>query len=449
MLSNDQNAAGATARLDEAIQLLDSGYVPSWIYRDEQVFELEKQHLFRRNWVFLAHETELEEPGDFVVRAIVDDSILMVRGGDGEVRGFLNQCRHRGSRLCQAEKGKARNFTCIYHAWSYNREGRLVGVPYDKTIYQGLDRDELGLAPVRVEACEGFLFGCMDAAAPSLEEYLGDFRFYLELVTRRSRTGMEVVGVPQRWIVEADWKIAAENLVGDAYHTPFSHKSTFDVGLLPFSSADARPGGSKTGLHIQAGPADVAMIYRSPGTFMGYPPEMVQTLHERIDDRQRALLDDGTGTGDGVFLNRFHVFPNFSCLNVGGILDDALHPYCSVRLWQPRAAGVMEIYSWLLVERDAPAAFKEASRRAYIVSFGPSGMLEQDDMENWRTISRTAEGAESREVAQYARMGAESGVEPIADWRGTGTAYPTQFFDLPTVTFLRRWAEQLRAGVAS
>jgi len=212
--------------------------------------------------------------------------------------------------------------------------------------------------------------------------------------------------------------------------------------LLPFAPSDAKPGGSKTGLHVRAGRADVAMIYRSRGTYMGYPPEFLETLRSRIGDDQRKLIDEGPN-GDGVFLNRWHLFPNLSCLNVAAVNGDRLDPYCSIRLWQPRAAGVMEIYSWLLVEADAAEEFKDASRRAYILSFGPSGMLEQDDMENWRTISRTAVGTDSRVVPQYARMGEDMGIEPIADWPGPGVAYPTQFFDLPTITFLKRWATWL------
>jgi nitrite reductase/ring-hydroxylating ferredoxin subunit len=370
----------------------------------------------------------------------------VIRADDGSVRAFLNHCRHRGSRLCQAEVGRAKTFTCIYHGWSYDRAGRLIGVPYDKAIYGGVDKSELGLFTVRTETCEGLVFGCLDPDAPPLDEYLGDFRWYLELVTRRSAAGLEVVGVPQRWIVEADWKIASENLICDSYHTPFSHRSAFEVGLLPFAQADAKPGGKKTGLHIQVGNADVAMIFRPPGFYMGYPPEMLETLRSRIGDDQRALVDEGRGTGDGVFLNRFHVFPNLSCLNVGAITGDRLDPYCSIRVWQPRGPGVMEIYSWLLVESDAPAEFKDASRRAYILSFGPSGMLEQDDMENWRTISRTAAGTESRAIPQFTRMGDGLGIEPIEDWPGPGTAYPTQFFDLPVMTFLNRWASYLRGG---
>ena len=188
------------------------------------------------------------------------------------------------------------------------------------------------------------------------------------------------------------------------------------------------------------------MIYRREGTYMGYPPEFLETLRSQIGPDQRALIDNGRGTGDGVFLNRFHVFPNFSCLNVGAVSGDRLDPYCSIRLWQPRGPGVMEIYSWLLVERDASQEFKDASRRAYILSFGPSGMLEQDDMENWRTISRTAQGTVGKTIPQYVRMGEGLGIEPIADWPGPGTAYPTQFFDLPATTFLKRWADYLGGG---
>lgn len=173
---------------------------------------------------------------------------------------------------------------------------------------------------------------------------------------------------------------------------------------------------------------------------MGYPPEFLETLRGRLAADQRGLIDNGPTGEAGVFLNRWHVFPNLSCLNVAAVNGEKLDPYCSIRLWQPKGPGVMEIYSWLLVEADAAQEFKDASRRAYILSFGPSGMLEQDDMENWRTISRTAVGTHSRNVGQYARMGEDMGIEPIADWPGPGTAYPTQFFDLPTITFLKRWA---------
>jgi phenylpropionate dioxygenase-like ring-hydroxylating dioxygenase large terminal subunit len=319
-------------------------------------------------------------------------------------------------------------------------------VPYDRQIYGGIDRDELGLRPVpHFARHDELIFACMDPDAPSLDDYLGDFAWYLDFLTKRSVAGLEVFGPPQRWIVNADWKIAAENLIGDSYHTPSSHRSIFDIGLLPFSTKDAGPGGSKTGLHVQAGNADLALIQRQGTAYMGYPASVLETLAARLDPDQRKLLECGAPNGAGTFMNRFHLFPNLSCLNVGAFVDgERLDPYVSLRVWQPVGPARMEIISWLLVERDASLAFKEASRRAYVVSFGSSGMLEQDDMENWTTMSRVAAGAASRATRQFLRMGAHDPVAPLDDWPGPGYAYPTQYFDLPAQRFLERWMEYLR-----
>jgi PAH dioxygenase large subunit len=433
-------------RLANAAEQINRGEVPSWIYNDPEIFRLEKERLFTRAWVYLAHESEIPAPGDFVVRNIVDDSILVVRGADGQIRVFLNQCTHRGSQLCQFGAGNLRRFRCIYHGWTFNDTGALVGVPYDREIYGGVDRDELRLRSVPHYALhDELIFACMDPDAPSFEEYLGDFAWYLDFLTKRSVAGLEVLGPPQRWIVNADWKIAAENLIGDSYHTPFSHRSIFDIGLLPFSAKDARPGGAKTGLHVRVGNADLALVQRQGTAYMGYPASVLQTLASRLDPDQRKLLESGAPNGAGTFMNRFHLFPNLSCLNVGAFVDgERLDPYVSLRIWQPIAPAKMEIVSWLLVERDASPEFKKASRRAYVLSFGPSGMLEQDDMENWTTISRVALGAAGGATRQFLRMGAHDPVAPIRDWPGPGDAYPTQYFDLPAQGFLERWLEYLR-----
>lgn len=437
--------ADIVTRIAEAKQQIQDGEVPGWIYNDPDVFRLEKERLFQRTWIYLAHESEVPDPGDFVVRNIVDDSILVVRGGDGGVRAFLNQCTHRGSQLCQFGEGSLRRFRCIYHGWTFNDTGELVAVPYDLEVYGGVDRPALGLRPVaQIAVRDGLVFACMDPGAPTFDEYLGEFAWYLDFLTKRSAAGLEVLGPPQRWVVNADWKIAAENLIGDSYHTPFSHRSIFDVGLLPFSTKDAAPGGAKTGLHVRVGYADLAMVQREGDAYMGYPPSVLETLSNQLAPDQKELLLRGAPGGGGTFMNRFHLFPNLSCLNVGAFVDGGrLDPYVSLRIWQPLGPGKMEIVSWLLVERDASREFKEASRRAYVVSFGSSGMLEQDDMENWTTISRVAVGVSGGQQRQMLRMGAHSPVDPIDDWIGPGDAYPTQYFDLPAQRFLERWADFL------
>jgi phenylpropionate dioxygenase-like ring-hydroxylating dioxygenase large terminal subunit len=434
----------AEGRIEEIVSLLDQGYVPNYLYYDGELFELEQERLFSRTWVFLAHESEIPEPGDFVTRWIANDSILVLRGDDGVIRAFVNSCRHRGSRLCSAEIGRARNFTCIYHGWTYDRRGRLTGVPFGRAIYQDLDKSSLGLLPVaQVDTVEGFVFGCLSPETESLREYLGDFTFYLEMQTRRSKAGLEVLGVPQRWIVDADWKIGSENLLGDAYHTPYSHGSAYEIGLMPWGGEESKPGGAKAGVHVQAGNGDVALARRPPGFYYGYPDEMIDVLRSQLTQEQIKVFDEGTGDGSGSWIVRWHAFPNLSSINIPMMFDGASDPMYFIRLWRPMGPGVTECMSWVLVEADAPEEFKKRVRRAYIASFGASGMLEQDDMENWRTISKSAKGETSRHVRQFVKMGEGQGIEPLTFWPGPGTAWPTQFFDVPAKTFLKRWARWL------
>ncbi|MFD1238065.1 Rieske 2Fe-2S domain-containing protein [Pseudonocardia benzenivorans] len=444
-MSDTATETSAAARTVEGISaLLEDGHVPNFIYNDADVFELEQRKLFGRAWVFLAHHSELPEPGDFVVRYIANDSVIVARGNDGEIRAFLNSCRHRGAKLCNAEMGRARAFTCIYHGWTYDRAGNLTGVPFGRQIYQGLDKAELGLLPVaQVDEIEGFVFGCLDPAAPSLRDYVGDFAPYLQLVTRRSAAGLEVAGPPQRWVVGSDWKISAENFVGDAYHTPYSHHSTYEIGLMGYSSRDTMPGGPKTGFHVQAGNGDMAMARRARENEMGYPEGTFDTFRTQASPEVVRMFDEGVGDGSGSWPTRWHLFPNLSSLNLPVMIDGEIVPFLTIRLWQPKGPGVTEVLSWCLVEADAPEEFKQRSRRAYTASFGPSGMFEQDDMENWRTISRSAKGAHTRDTPQYVRMGEGQEIRPIAGWPVPGTVWPTQYTDIPAKTFLRRWASWL------
>lgn len=111
-----------------------------------------------------------------------------------------------------------------------------MGVPYERQIYGegGLDKARWGLlsAP-RVESWSGWIFANLDPGAPSLDEYLDGAKWYLEFYTKKSEAGLEVMGTPQRWVISANWKLAAGNFIGDGYHTAFTHSSTVETGILP------------------------------------------------------------------------------------------------------------------------------------------------------------------------------------------------------------------------
>ncbi len=114
------------------------GMIPAHIYNDKELFELEKERLFSRSWLFVAHESEVPpEAGDYVVRRVLEDSFIISRDEQGQVRALFNMCLHRGMQVCRAEMGNASHFRCPYHGWSYRNDGRLVGLPFHKEAYGG------------------------------------------------------------------------------------------------------------------------------------------------------------------------------------------------------------------------------------------------------------------------------------------------------------------------
>ena len=222
--------------------------IPAHVYSDPDVFELERERLFARAWVFLAHESEVPSPGDYVVRRIVDDSFIVVRDEAGVVRVHFNMCLHRGMQVCRAELGNASHFRCPYHGWSYRNDGRLAGLPFHQDAYGGDDGlrarpSTTCCRPPRVDTIDGMVFASLAADGPSLREHLGDFAFYLGFYTRQSAAGLELRG-PQRWRVRANWKIGCENFVGDMYHTPHTHRSVVDIGLFREPKAHKRKEGA-------------------------------------------------------------------------------------------------------------------------------------------------------------------------------------------------------------
>src|SRR3984893_647324 len=144
-------AEEATRMAAEMSRLVDdgNGLVSRRIFIEPEIYEQELGRIFARCWLFLCHESQIPQPGDFLTTYMGEDPVLVVRATAGQVRAFLNVCRHRGNRLCRADFGNAATFTCAYHGWTYRNDGRLVGVPDVKEAYHNeLDRERWGLASV-------------------------------------------------------------------------------------------------------------------------------------------------------------------------------------------------------------------------------------------------------------------------------------------------------------
>lgn len=441
---------------DQSVVLDDvrRGMIPAHIYNDAELFALEKERLFSRAWLFVAHESEVPKAGDYVVRRVLEDSFIISRDEQGVVRAMFNMCLHRGMQVCRAEMGNASHFRCPYHGWSYRNDGRIVGLPFHKEAFggeEGFARKSQTLLPApSLDTYNGMIFISLDPDAPPLEEFLGDFRFYLDYYTKQSASGIELRG-PQRWRVKANWKIGAENFAGDMYHTPQTHTSVVEIGLFREPKAEKR----KDGTTYWAGNGG-GTTYKLPDgnfderlSYVGYPDEMIERMKTMWSAEQQAVVGD-----NGFLISAASIFPNLSFVhNWPRVADsDDVLPFISIRQWQPISEDETEVLSWFAVDAEAPEEFKEQSYKAYLMCFGSTGMFEQDDVENWVSLTNTAAGSMARRLLLNGRMGLLADgtkvVEalPSSDYAGPGVAH-VGYSEYNQRELLTRWADHLEKPV--
>lgn len=197
---------------------LDDLSLPGWLYFDPAFFAAEKKAFLRAVPQVVCHESEIAEPGEWRTLEYLGESVIVIRGDDGEVRAFTNVCRHRGSRLVDGEAGCARVLTCPYHAWSFARDGRLVGVPH-RSEYPGLKTEELGLVPVPLERWHGFLFVTLEPGATSVTEMMAP---YEKEVAPYRFEDLRAIGRVTLRPRPLNWKTIADNY-SDGLHIPVGH----------------------------------------------------------------------------------------------------------------------------------------------------------------------------------------------------------------------------------
>ena len=152
----------------------EGGLIDRCIFADREIYEMERERIFARCWLYLAHESEIPNAGDFVTAYMGEEPVILCRDLNGQARAFLNLCRHRGNRVCRADRGNTKIFTCSYHGWSYTCDGKLARIPMAEA-FRDLDREKWGLIPVaKLDSYKGLLFATFDVDTPSLLEYLGD-----------------------------------------------------------------------------------------------------------------------------------------------------------------------------------------------------------------------------------------------------------------------------------
>ena len=207
----------------EVTEALDQGEtLPALLYVAPEVYQLEQQKIFSRSWQYACHESRVKEPGDYAVARAGDTPIVVTCADDGELRGFVNVCRHRLHAVAP-ENGRGQVMQCPYHGWTYGMDGRLVSAPRSRRE-PGFDCSAISLEPVSVARWDQWVFVNPDPEAPSLDSVVQDIRPFTDELNADLR-GYEFQ-VRYEYPMECNWKIWAENAV-ECYHCPTLHRSSF------------------------------------------------------------------------------------------------------------------------------------------------------------------------------------------------------------------------------
>ena len=407
----------------------EEGWIDRRIFWEEAIYQQELEQIFARSWQFIAHDSQLPRAGDFITTYMGEDGVVAARHQDGKVRVFLNSCPHRGNKVCFADEGSARQFTCNYHGWAFGTDGTLLGIHNEHVYDPGdIDKSKWGLRQARVESYKGLIFANFDAQAPALEDWLGDFRWYLDILVDNDEGGIEFLPCTIKSFVNANWKFGVENFIGDSLHAMWNHDSGAKAMMHGLGFPPAQQEGS---YHASVnghgwefatdGEADIAIL--------GQPEvlEYYRQLRPKMAERLGPLRAQIFGSLASVAM-----FPNISFLPGLG----------TFRVWLPRGPRRMELRVWTIVNKNMPDEIKQAINRGTMLTFNPGGTLEMDDGENWEGNTVTNRGFVTRHEKLHYGCGLSRRIEhPDLP----GIVYAGQYNDANQRAFYQRWADLMNA----
>ncbi|MBS0416486.1 MAG: Rieske 2Fe-2S domain-containing protein [Proteobacteria bacterium] len=387
----------------------EGGRIDRRIFSGDELYCREVARIFGRCWLFVAHESQIPQPGDFISTYMGEENVLVVRQRDTSIAVLVNACPHRGNRVCHAEVGRTRSFVCNYHGWSFGLDGQLKAVHEAPPIERspGFDKRRLGMPrAAAVSSYKGLVFATFDPNARPLEDELGEFRWYLDILLDNDPAGTEFLPGAFKNVMRCNWKVPAENFIGDALHAGWTHDSgaraMLGKGVAPSDSPNTyqinvNGHGWQVNLDYPLGNAATLGDKR----IVSYLREREAEVSQRLGPLRARML---------AAISSATIFPNLSFLP----------GQSTFRVWHPRGPHEIELHSWVLVNRSAPQEIKDAYRKGVMMTFSPGGLFEMDDGENWEFVTRVSRGGQARRQPLY---------------YGTGLGTETRHPELPGKVF--------------
>jgi anthranilate 1,2-dioxygenase large subunit len=390
--------------------------IPYWLFQRESIYRDEQKHIFRGEaWSYLCLERDIAEPGDFRRTFVGDASVIVTRHEDGEIYAFENRCAHRGALIALDDHGKnKKDFSCVYHAWTYDLQGNLVGVAFKDGVKGkgGMDKsfcmEEHHPRKLRVAVVHGLVFGSFSDDVDPIEDYLGE-----EILSRIERVlgGRKPVVIGRfTQALPNNWKLYMEN-VKDSYHASILHLffTTFEMNRLSMKGAIIVS--ENGGHHVSYSAIDRAaerdaeyakQNLRSESRYRLADPSLLQGFEEFHDDTTLQILS---------------VYPTFVLQQIQNAV--------AVRQIVPRGTDKTDLH-WTILgfEDDTPEQRLVRLKQTNLV--GPAGYISMEDGCVGGFVQRGVAGAsEERAVLEMGGALAESSESRVteASIRGFWKAY--------------------------
>ncbi len=344
------------------------------IFTDPALFDLEMKYIFERNWVYLAHESQIPQVNDYYTTYIGRQPVVITRGKDGQLNAVINACAHRGAMLCRRKHGNKGSFTCPFHGWTFSNTGKLLKVKDEKTTEYPVQFNTEGSHDLkkvaRFESYKGFLFGSLDPDVPALADHLGETKVIIDQIVDQAPEGLEVLRGNSSYIYEGNWKLQMEN-GADGYHVSSVHWN------YSATMGRRKEGGTKA--------VDANGWSKSTGGVYGYDRGHIllwtRTMNPEVRPiyRQREQLAQRLGQDKADFIveqtRNLCIYPNVYLMDQFST---------QIRVARPISVDQTEINIYCFAPKGESAEDRAHRIRQYEDFFNVSGMGTADDLEEFR-----------------------------------------------------------------